>query len=239
MEQIADDIWTVPAPLRFSGLNLNTRMTICRLSDGGLALISPVEVSEELKASIDALGPVRVVVAPNLLHHLYVSKWMAAYPNAQSYGPPGLSTKRPELSFTDELGPAFDDVFGAELLRLPINGMPKLNESVFFHRPSKTLITTDFCFYMPEATGLTGLFATVMGINKKARCEPLFRVLIKDKIAFRASLEPLRSMKIRHLSMCHHSVLCTGASEALQEVLNQLKVPMGSMDASCSSPTTS
>jgi hypothetical protein len=231
MEKIADDIWTAPAPLRFSGLNLNTRMTICRLSDGGLALISPVGVSEELKASIDALGPVRVVVAPNLLHHLYVGEWMAAYLDAQSYGSPGLSAKRPELSFTDELGPAFDDAFGADLLRLPINGMPRLNESMFFHHPSKTLIATDFCFYMPEATGLTGLFATVMGINKKVRCEPLFRILIKDRVAFRASLEPLRSMNIRHLSMCHHSVLSNGGSEALQEVLNQLKVPRVRLDA--------
>ncbi len=225
IEQITDGIWTVPSPLTYYGLLVNTRMTVCRLSDGGLALISPVPGSKDLTASIDALGPVRAIIAPNLLHHLYVGEWMEAYPDALSYGPPGLAAKRPELSFTSDLGPAFDQVFDTDLLRLPIAGMPKLNESLFLHRQSGTLIATDFCFFMPEATGLTGLFASVMGIKKVMRCEPLFRILIKDKPAFRTSLHPLRTTEIRHLSMCHHSVLSVGASEALQQVLDQLKVP--------------
>jgi len=226
IEQITDGIWTVPSPLRFGGLlALNTRMTVCRLSDGGLALISPVRGSEDLTASIDALGPVRAIIAPNLLHHLYVGEWMKAYPDALSYGPPGIAAKRHDLTFTDDLGPTFDQAFDTDLLRLPLAGMPKLNESLFLHRQSGTLIATDFCFFMPEATGLTALFASVMGIKKKTQCEPLFRVLIKDKTAFRASLRSLRTMEIRHLSMCHHSVLSVGAFEALQQVLDQLKVP--------------
>jgi len=225
MQQIADGIWTVPSPLTYFGLLLNTRMTVCRLSDGGLALVSPVRSSEELRASIDALGPVRAIIAPNLLHHLHLGGWMEAYPDALSYGPPGLAAKRHDLTFTHELGPAFGQAFDTDLLQLPIAGMPKLNESLFLHRQSGTLIATDFCFLMPDATGLTGLFASVMGIKKKTRCEPLFRVLIKDKTAFQASLQPLRAMEVRHLSMCHHHVLSVGASEALQQVLDQLKVP--------------
>ncbi|MDP6933007.1 MAG: hypothetical protein QGG40_08815, partial [Myxococcota bacterium] len=65
MQQITDGVWTVPSPLTYFGLRLNTRMTVCSLSGGGLALISPVRASEELRASIDALGTVRVIVAPN------------------------------------------------------------------------------------------------------------------------------------------------------------------------------
>lgn len=225
MQQITDGLWTVPAPLTFSGLKVNTRMTVCRLSDGGLALIAPVPATAALRAAIDALGPVRVIVAPNLLHHLYVGDWMAAYPDAASYGAPGLAAKRSELSFTDALGPSFDAAFGAELQRWPIAGMPKLNESLFLHHASRALIATDFCFHMPEATGFTGLFATLMGIKKATKCEPAFRLLIKDKAAFRASIQPLRGLTIDHLSMCHHHVLSDGAQEALYGVLDQLKVP--------------
>jgi len=222
---ITDGLWTVPAPLTFGGLKLNTRMTVCRLSDGGLALIAPVPATDELRGAVDAVGPVRVIVAPNLLHHLYVGDWMAAYPDAASYGASGLAAKRSELTFTDELGPSFDEAFGAELQRLPIAGMPKLNESLFLHHATRSLIATDFCFHMPEATGLTGLFATLMGIKKGTKCEPAFRLLIKDKAAFRASIKPLREVTIDHLSMCHHHVLSAGANEALQGVLEQLKVP--------------
>ena len=227
MQQITDGIWTVASPLTYCGLQVNTRMTVCRLSDGGLALISPVEVREHLVAAMDALGPVRVIIAPNLGHHRYMGEWMEAYPDAQSYGPSGLAEKRPDLSFTHELGPAFDEALDADLLRVPIAGVPALNESLFLHRPSGTLIATDFCFFMPEATGFTGLFASITGIKKKTRCEWSFRILIRDKTAFRDSLQPLRTMEIRHLSMCHHSVLSEGASYALHQVLDQLNVPLG------------
>ena len=150
---------------------------------------------------------------------------MEAYPKAQSYGPPGITAKRPDLAFSHDVGPELDQLSASDLLRFPIEGMPKVNESLYLHRHSGTLIVTDFCFFMPEATGLTGVFASVTGIKKRARCEPLFRILVKDKAAFRASLYPLRTVAIRHLSMCHHGVLSTGASKALQGVLDQLKVP--------------
>ena len=231
MKQVVDGLWTVPCPLRFGGLAVNTRMTVCRLSDGGLALISPVRSSADLRRSIDSLGPVRAIIAPNLLHHLYAGEWIEAYPEALSYSPPGLSEKRTDLDFDHDLGPAFDKAFHADFLRVPIAGMPKLNESLFLHRRSKTLIVTDFCFFLPEATGPTAIFASVMGIRKRTKCEPLFRILIRDKDSFRASLHTLRSMEIRHLSMCHHKVLSTGADEALQGVLDQLKVPSGCLQA--------
>jgi len=227
MQQVTQGLWTVPAPLTFYGLAVHTRMTICQLSDGGVALISPVRASEDLRASIDAIGPVRAIISPNLMHHLHMGDWMESYPDAPSFGPPGLAAKRPDLALIAELGPAFDEAFGVDLVRVPIAGMPRINESLFLHRPSATLVATDLCFYMPEATGLTGLFAWLTGITKRPRCEPSFRVLIKDKAAFRASLRPLRAMAIRHLSMCHHSVLSVGATDALQQVLDQLCVASG------------
>jgi hypothetical protein len=233
MMQFGDGIWTVPAPLRYCGLLFNTRMTVCRLSDGGLVVIAPIRGSEDLTASIDALGPVRAIITPNLMHHLYVGEWMEAYPDAMSYGPPGLAAKRPDLAFSHQLGPELDDVLGDDLLHFPIAGIPKLNESVFVHRQSRTLIATDLCFFMPKATGLTGLFASLTGIKKRPRCEPSVRILIQDKGAFRASLQPLRAMAFQHLSMCHDSVLSTGATEAIQGVLDQLSVPSDSKQDTC------
>jgi hypothetical protein len=224
IEQIVDGIWTTPAPLTFAGVNINTRMTVCRVSDG-LALIAPIPRSEELGAAVDKLGPVKAIIAPNLMHHLYVGDWIDAYPDAVSFGPHGLAAKRQDLTLTHELGPAYDERFGDELSRFPIEGMPRLNESLFLHRESGTLIATDFCFYMPKASGLTALFTMLMGIHKKTRVEPLFRILIKNKAACLASLEPLRTIQIQHLSMCHHHVLSDGANAALEQVLDQLKVP--------------
>ena len=225
--RVAEGLWTAPAPLRFWGLDLNTRMTVCRLADNGLALISPVAISDELRAEVDALGPVRVVISPNLLHHLYVAEWLEAYPSARGYVPPGLAAKRAELKHLEELGDRFDAALGADLLRVPIAGMPRLNESLFFHRSSATLVAADFCFHMPlttEQNGLTRIFTACMRIRDTARCEPYFLAMVNDKKTFRASLEPLRVLTPSHLSMCHHSVLSAGATEALQQVLDQVGV---------------
>lgn len=225
LTRIDEGIWTAPAPLRFWGLNLNTRMTVCRLSDDALALISPVPICDALKAAVDALGSVRHVISPNQLHHLFMTDWLDAYPAANGHIPPGLANKRPDLKHLAELGDGLDDALGAELLRLPIAGMPRLNESLFFHRSSQTLVVADFCFHMPLApdhNGLTRLFTACMGIRDKVRCEPVFMAMIRDWAAFRASLEPLRALKPAHLSMCHHSVVSEGASDALQQVLDQV-----------------
>ena len=225
MQQISDGVWTVPAPLRFFGLRVNTRMTVCRLLDGGLALIAPVHSDDNLINAIAALGPVRAIIAPNLMHHLYVGKWMEAFPEARSFGPEGITAKRPDLTFDYALGPKFDQGFSSDLLRFPIAGMPRMNESLFLHRLSGTLIATDFCFFMPEAKGITGLFAWLTGIKRKTKCEPSFRLLIKDRAAFRDSLQPLWAVDVRHLSMCHHNVVSVDARDALEQVLNQLRVP--------------
>jgi hypothetical protein len=223
--EVADGVWTVPAPLRFFGVQINTRMSVCKLADGGIVLIGPVSHSEALAASVDAVGPVRAIIAPNLLHHLYVGEWMAAYSGARSFAAKGVAAKRPELSFSATLGPAYDEVFGAEVERFPIDGMPRLNESLFVHHGSRTLIATDFCFYMPEAKGFAAVFAALMGVRKKVRVEPIFKAWIKDKTAFRASLLPLRALQIDHLSMCHHEVISGDATATLQAVLDQVKVP--------------
>jgi len=224
LQCITDGIWTSAAPLRFMGLQVNTRMTVCRLSDGGLVLISPVARTEDLAAAVEGLGPIRALVAPNLLHHLYLGDWMEAYPSAAPFGPAGLTKKRPDLAPLHPLDETFDQTYGADLLHIPIAGMPKLNESLFFHRASGTLVVTDFCFYLPASSGLTGLFASITGVKTRPRCEPSFRVLVWNRGAFRDALRPLRTLPIRHLSMCHHEVLTDGASESLHRILDALGV---------------
>ena len=225
MQRVDQGLWSVPSDLRFGGLQLNTRMTVCGLSEGGLVLISPVPFTLERKAALERIGEVRAIVSPNLLHHLSLGEWMNEFPDAKSFGPAGLSAKRSDLEVGDELGPQFDALFGADLQRWPIDGMPKLNESLFFHRASGGLIATDFCFFIPRSKGLTRLFTALMGIDQKAKCEPRFRALVRDRSAFRKSLAPLRDLEVRHLSMCHDSVLSDGADQALQRILDQLKVP--------------
>ncbi|MGB1698795.1 MAG: DUF4336 domain-containing protein [Nannocystaceae bacterium] len=225
MHAFGEGIWTVAAPLKFRGIQVNTRMTVCQLADGGLAVIGPVQYSKELAACVDLIGEVRAILAPNLMHHLYVGDWIDAYPGARSFAAEGIGAKRPELSFSATLGPDYDEFCGEELERITIAGMPKLNESLFVHHRSHTLIATDFCFHLPDARGFAALFAMLTGVKRGVRVEPLFKAWIKDTQAFRESLRPLRGLNIEHLTMCHHAVVSEGATAILNDVLDQVGVP--------------
>ena len=79
-------------------------MTVIRLADGSLFVHSPIELTDTLRGEIDALGPVRHVVAPNSFHHLYVAPYRDAYPAARLYAAPGLVARRPKIPFDETLG---------------------------------------------------------------------------------------------------------------------------------------
>jgi hypothetical protein len=74
-------------------------MTVVRLSDGSLWVCSPIRLSETLKASIDEQGPVRHLVSPNKIHHLFLEEWARVWPEAKLYASPGLARRRRDLAF--------------------------------------------------------------------------------------------------------------------------------------------
>src|SRR5688500_11961837 len=79
------------------GFGLPARMTVLPLSPSRLAIISPIPIDDALAQRIAALGEVAFLIAPNLLHHLYLAAASARYPQAQVLAPPGMRAKRPDL----------------------------------------------------------------------------------------------------------------------------------------------
>ena len=140
LEPFATDIWTAHMPeLRFLGLQVGSRMTVVRLPDGGLWVHSPIAMTPELRREVDELGPVRWIVAPNVYHHLYAGDWARLYPDAQLWGAQGLEKKRKDLRFHGILGrdgPAWP--FRSQHIAGSF-----LDETMFFHEPSGTLISCD------------------------------------------------------------------------------------------------
>jgi hypothetical protein len=78
-------------------------MAVIRLSDGGLFIWSPIKLTDDLRAEVEALGEVRHLVPPNSLHHLFLDDWRFAYPNAKLCAPPGLRKKRKDINFDGDL----------------------------------------------------------------------------------------------------------------------------------------
>jgi hypothetical protein len=144
---VADDLWIVDGPeIRFGfGVKVPfpTRMTIVRLSGDGLWLHSPIAPEPELVARVRALGPVRVLLAPNRLHYWWLSEWAGLFPEAAVFIPPGLAqTAKKSLPDHQTLGHEPSPVWADTMDQLMVAGSI-VTEVVFFHRASRTLILTD------------------------------------------------------------------------------------------------
>ncbi|MBL9203373.1 MAG: DUF4336 domain-containing protein [Opitutaceae bacterium] len=215
---LAPDLWELDAPLTVLGMAIGHRMTVGRLTDGCLWLHSPVQYSPGLAAELARLGPVAHIVAPNAIHDTYLEGWFAALPGARFHGARGFAKFRPDLKFTDTLGDtpatAWAAVFDQHMLR----GMPRLNEVVFLHRASRTLILTDLAFNVgPEMPLLSQVLLRINGCYCRFGPSRLVKSTIKDRAALRRSLEHLLAWDFDRVIVSHGKILETGAKERLRE----------------------
>jgi hypothetical protein len=191
-------------------------MTVVRLPDSKLLLHSPIEATADLIREVKALGPVAYLVAPNRLHHLFVGEWQRACPDAQLYVAPGLETKRADLAIAgvlgDEVEPGWQGVIDQVLLR----GFPFANEVVFFHQPSATLIATDLAFNVGASSPpLTRLFFRLGRTFGRLSPTLLERLLVRDRKAFRHSLERILEWPFERVVVAHGEVSEEGGREEL------------------------
>jgi len=219
-----DGIHVVEGPEKVAGLRIGTRMTVVRLDDGRLWLHSPIPFEAGLGATLEPMGPVAFLVAPNKVHHLWLGPWAEAHPNATVFGATGLRDKRRDIVFHRELddGPPTD--WAAEIDQCAIGGAPYVNEVAFLHRASRTLLLTDFAMNFPELpSGLaTQLWLRAMGLGGGLRVSRLVRALVRDRNATRASLERILAWDFDRVVPTHGEVLETGGAAALREAWQPL-----------------
>src|SRR5262245_12686267 len=105
LKQFGPEIWTSDGPevVAALGFHYPTRMAVIRLVSGGLFVWSPIKLTDDLRAAVDALGDVRHLVAPNSLHHVFLAEWKQAHPNAQVHGAPGVAEKLKDIRLDSEL----------------------------------------------------------------------------------------------------------------------------------------
>ncbi len=120
-------------------------MTIIRLSSGELFVQSPTTLTAELKAEVESLGPVRHLISPNKIHYWWIGDWGRAYPAALKWASPGVRSSALEQGweFDRDLGETASSAWGEEIDQLIVHGGRFMDEVVFFHKPSRTLILAD------------------------------------------------------------------------------------------------
>src|ERR1019366_2590713 len=120
---------------------------IVRFADGGLWIWSPIALSPPIQEKIDVLGPVAHLVSPNKIHYAHVAAWKRAYPSAIVWASPGAreraKSQNVDVTIDCDLGDAPEREWSNELDQLVFRGSRLMDEVVFFHRASRTLILAD------------------------------------------------------------------------------------------------
>ena len=205
---LAANLWHVTHRFKANGVGLTSRMTVVRLSDGRLWLHSPVPITPQLQGELAALGQVAWIVAPNKLHHLFLSDAAAAFPGAQLYGAPGLAKKRPDVSGLQTLGADVVPAWREDFDQLVVAGFPIAHEVVWFHRPSRTLILTDLCQFWEGPLSWSGAaYAHLTGVRKRLAVPRTVRLMIKDKAAFAASARAIMQWRFERVIVAHNAIV--------------------------------
>ncbi|MGW8320571.1 MAG: DUF4336 domain-containing protein [Thermodesulfobacteriota bacterium] len=227
LERIGDEIWIVEGEaVSFYGFPYPTRMAIVRLSHGDLWIWSPTGLTEGLRAEIDALGPVRHLVEPNKLHHLFLPAWASAYPEARVYAPPGLAKKRPDIAFDAELGDDPDAGWAGEIDQVVFRGSLFMDEVVFFHRQSKSTLVCDLIQKFDPQTmrGWRGLLMRLDGLVGPDGSTPReWRASFWNRRAGRGGLRKALGWDTERLVIAHGVWLRTNGREAMRRSLSWLK----------------
>lgn len=216
LRQLADGLWLVDHDFSMMGVSIGTRTTVVRLGDGGLFVHAPGPPEPGLADEIDALGEVRHLVAPNDFHHLFIGDHASRWPSARVHLAPGLARKRPELASHEELSGEASEAWSADLDQLWIRGAPRVNEIVFFHRVSRTLLLTDLVFNVTQPPNfMLGLFLWI-NQSKGLGMSRLMRLMLRDRAAARESLERLFEWDFDRVIMSHGEVVETSAKPELR-----------------------
>jgi hypothetical protein len=223
LEEFGPALYVADGPeVSFFGFPYPTRMAVVRLADGSAWVWSPVALTEELEKAVGAIGPVRHIVSPNKIHHLFLKQWMERWPEARLHAPPGLARRRRDLQFHAELGDEADPAWRADIDQTVFRGSIALEEVVFFHRRSRTAIVGDLVQRHDPALmkGPKGMLMRLDGLVGERGSTPReWRASFLRRGRARAARARLLAWQPEQLLIAHGACAHQGATQILARAL--------------------
>jgi hypothetical protein len=219
---VASHVWETSHPLvRFGVLPLGHRMTVIRRPRGGLLLHSPVPWTPDLARELDELGPVETIVAPSLMHDLWLEPWIERHPRAEFLAPRSFRDAHPFWPQEREIVDAFTDE--SDIAAVAIAGMPRVRERVLLHLPTRTLIVADLLMNLREPLPWVARWLLrANGISDGPGCSRLFRSMVRERDRFRRSLIHVLRLGVERIVPGHGAIIERDGHRVLAAVLGPL-----------------
>lgn len=206
-------LWSYEREIVLAGwLPFPARMLVVQATSGEVAIISPLSVEESAWRSVESIGAVQLLVAPSLVHYLYLPAASRMFPRAVVWAPKGIERKVGSLVY-QPLPNAGALPFGkGELEVLRVEGVPYVEEHVFFHWPSRTLLLTDLLFHVRRASSWrTRCWLRLMGSYGEPRLGRIWRFLVRDRARFARSLKRVLDWPFEQVLLAHGEPLYSDA----------------------------
>lgn len=216
--QLHADLWVCPVPYWAMGMPLGRQLVVVRLPGGGLWIHSPVPMTDELRREVAALGEVRHVVGPNLWHDECLREFQAEHPAALFHAAPGLAGQKPDVRFGAELSDRPHADWAGVLQQHLVRGMPKMNEVVFFHAASRSLIIADLAFNLgPDGPWWFAGLMRAYGAWGRFGPTRLEKWMMRDRTAVRASMDRVLEWDFDRIIVGHGRNVETGGKQAFRD----------------------
>ncbi len=213
------ELWVAQEPLQFMGLPFGARMALVRMGDD-LFVYSPIGLSDSLREAVEELGTVRWILAPNMLHHLYVAEWTEAFPEAEVWAAPKLAERRPDIAWTGTLSEPEQATWDRGELDVAVaHGHAMHVEVALFHQTSKTLLLCDLLENLGHAPETSLALRTMLGLGGMAgRPTPPtdWKWTIEDPAVMRAAIDRVLAWPFDRIVLAHGRLVDQVAKEALR-----------------------
>lgn len=205
LKKVDSGLWLISQPVEIGPIKMKSTSTVIRLDDESLWINSPPKLNDQLIEELRILGRIKYVIAPNLQHHLFFRQFLNAFPEAQGFCSPGLKIMNEnDISLNNPVNFPWKD----EIQGLYIEGLPVLNETIWYHQNTSTLIVTDLLFnFSKDNKGLMRFFARILGVFEKLKMSRTMKLMIKDKTRFKDSIKKISDWDIKRIVLAHDQVI--------------------------------
>jgi hypothetical protein len=200
-----------------------TRMTIVELDPGTLWVHSPLAPSPDVHEAVEALGSVKFIVAPNKIHSLGLAPWKERYPFAEAWVSPRFRERHPDAPVDHVIGPGAPGAWGGQIHAICFGGSSFLDEVVFYHERSRTLILTDLIqrHDPAEENWFWRCVKRAVGVLGESGGTAIdLRSTFTDRAAARESAEALLRFDFDRVIIAHGMCISRNAHRTVEQALD-------------------
>ncbi|GHF23912.1 hypothetical protein GCM10017044_18100 [Kordiimonas sediminis] len=206
IRQVDEGLWCLDSSFKVLGAKGSARMSIVWVGDGVL-IYSPVALSQQDLDAIADIGPVRAIIAPNTMHYLYFRQALQAFPDATAWIADGVVLKIGSVEGAKTLKDATPIASNEYLEQVTFEGHD-IQETVLYHKASKTLITCDLLYNIQSEQSFSErMFFRLIRAYGAPKVAFYHKSYVKDKEAMQHAIDTVCAWDIRRIVMSHGRII--------------------------------